>query len=70
MKELLKQYGFTTDSQYYEMIFESVINGQRKQARMQFLLMPRSNRIYFIKSALSGEEFGQLSSSDIAIVCA
>ncbi len=32
MKKLLKAYGFNSDMQYFEMIVESVINGQRTQA--------------------------------------
>lgn len=32
MKRLLKEYGFSCNEQYYNMIAESVINGQRKQA--------------------------------------
>jgi hypothetical protein len=48
MKKLLKEYGFNSDIQYFEMIVESVINGKRTQAREQFNAMPRKIRKNFI----------------------
>ena len=48
MKKLLKEYSFTTDMEYYEMIIESGINGQREQAREQFNAMPKGYRKDFI----------------------
>ena len=53
MKKLLKSYGFNSDMQYFEMIVESVINGQRTQARKQFNAMPRQDRKNFVKSVYS-----------------
>jgi len=44
MKKLLKVYGFTSNEQYYDMVLESLVNGQRTQAREQFKAMPRDNR--------------------------
>ena len=48
MKKLLKNYGFNSDMQYFEMIVESVINGQRTQAKQQFKAMPRNYKRTFI----------------------
>lgn len=48
MKKLLKEYSFTTDMEYYEMIIESVINGQREQAIEQFNAMPKGYRKDFL----------------------
>jgi len=51
MKKLLKTYGLNSDMQYFELIVESFINGQRKQANDQFRAMPRGCRKEFIISA-------------------
>lgn len=48
MKKLLKAYGFNSDMQYFEMIVESVINGQRTQAKELFMDMPRKYRVNFV----------------------
>lgn len=50
MKKLLKDYGLNSDMQYFDMIVESVINGQRTQAKEQFNAMPRKVRKAFIVS--------------------
>jgi hypothetical protein len=66
MKKLLKDYGLNSDMQYFEMIVESVINGNRTQAREQFNAMPRKVRKAFIVSIYGNWESG-LSTSDKAI---
>lgn len=43
-KQLLKQYGFTSDMQYMEMMVDSYVNGQREQAKQQFLALPKKTR--------------------------
>lgn len=48
MKKLIKEYGYNSDHQYFEMIVESVINGNRTQAKEQFNAMPRKDRKSFI----------------------
>lgn len=50
MKKLLKEYGFNSDMQYFEMIVESVINGNRTQALEQFKAMPKQYQKEFIKA--------------------
>ena len=50
MKKLLKAYGLNSDMQYLEMIVESVINGNRTQAKEQFKAMPKNERKKFIIS--------------------
>jgi hypothetical protein len=50
MKKLLKAYGFNSDMQYFEMVVESVINGQRTQAKEQFKAMPKDYRKSFVKA--------------------
>lgn len=49
MKKLLKQYGFTTREQYFDMCIESHINGQRAQAREQFKALTRAERQMMLK---------------------
>lgn len=66
MKQLLKNYGFNSDMQYFEMIVESVINGQRTQAKEQFNAMPRKVRKAFLVSIYGNWESG-LSISDKAM---
>jgi hypothetical protein len=44
MKKLLKEYGFETVEQYYEMTEMSFVNGQIKQAKEQFKAMPKDNQ--------------------------
>jgi hypothetical protein len=63
MKKLLKEYGFFSDMQYFEMIVESVINGQRTQAKEQFKAMPKQDRRSFVASITGNWESG-LSQSD------
>ena len=63
MKKLLKSYGFNSDMQYFEMIVESVINGQRKQAIEQFKALPKKERQNFTSAIFGSWESG-LSESD------
>jgi len=51
MKKLIKTYGLNSDMQYFELIVESLKNGQRKQAINQFLSMDKAYRVKFIKNA-------------------
>lgn len=44
MKKLLKEYGFRHPEQYFDMCIESVINGQRTQAREQYKAMPKRHK--------------------------
>ena len=50
MKKLLKEYDFNSDLQYFEMIVDSVINGNRTQAKAQFTAMPKQYQKKFIKA--------------------
>ena len=52
MKKLLKAYGLNSDMQYFELIVESIINGQRTQAKDQFKAMPVGSRKSFVKSIM------------------
>lgn len=54
MKKLIKEYGFNSDMQYFEMIVDSFKNGQINQAEKQFKAMPRKYRIQMIESATTG----------------
>ena len=49
MRSLLKDYDFQNRTQYYNMVIESYINGQREQALRQFKAMPKANRLHFIE---------------------
>lgn len=48
MQSLLKTYNLTHESEYYEIIIESFINGQNKQAIEQFKAMPKTNRVAMV----------------------
>ncbi len=50
MKKLLKEYSLFSDMQYFELIVESVINGQRTQAKNQFKAMPKDYQKLFVKN--------------------
>lgn len=50
MKKLLKEYNLTSNAEYYEIVQESFINGQLKQAREQFKAMPRENQKDMVKA--------------------
>lgn len=54
MKKLLKLSSLNSDMEYYEMIADSLTNGQRTQAHSLFKAMPKANRIAFLKSATTG----------------
>lgn len=58
MRKLLKTYGLTSDMGYFEMIVQSVINGQHKQAEDQFKAMPKANRKDFLKGIFGYWESG------------
>ena len=49
MKKLIKSYELETKEQYFDMCIESVINGQRTQAKEQFKSMPKENRKEMVK---------------------
>lgn len=53
MKTLLDGYSLFSDMEYYEMIAESLLNGQHEQGYRFFNAMPKTNRVQFIKSALT-----------------
>lgn len=44
MKILLKQYEMESPSQYFDMVRESRLNGQHKQAKEQFKAMPKESQ--------------------------
>ena len=56
MKKLLKIYEVLNDIDYYNIIIESVINGQREQARKQFNAMPKGNKTTFLVYILFDDE--------------
>jgi len=49
MKTLVKEYGFGNKSEYFDMIGESIVNGNRSQAKEQFLAMDKESRKEFVK---------------------
>jgi hypothetical protein len=48
MDKLLKSYNFIDLSEYFDMIIESVINGQIAQSKEQFNAMPKEFKKSFI----------------------
>lgn len=55
MKDLLKQYDFSDNTQYYDMIAESMLNGQKQQAIEQYLAMPQQHKREFITLLINGD---------------
>lgn len=51
MKTLLKQYGFTTDMQYFEHIAYEFATGYPLRAKRDFNAMPHRTKIKFLKAA-------------------
>lgn len=49
MRSLLRDYSLSSRSDYYNMIIESYINGNKEQAKKQFKAMPKANRLHFIE---------------------
>jgi hypothetical protein len=60
MKKLLEDLDFTTESQYFEYIVESYINGQKKQAKELFQTMPLDKIEYFLFEWLDPEKDSHL----------
>jgi hypothetical protein len=56
MKKLLKEYQLSSIEDYYCIIRDSYVNGQRKQSKEQskeqFNAMPKANRVEFVKEML------------------
>lgn len=50
MEELLGQYSIDSIEEYYQLISDSYINGQKKQAKEQLLAMPRNEQREYVKS--------------------
>lgn len=48
LKQLLASYEFTNVQEYFSMITESVINGQRTQAKEQFKALPKQQQKEFM----------------------
>ena len=57
MKALLKEYQVTENYEYFDIVADSFINGQKKQALTQFDAMPKDNQVeclnYFDSSGYS-----------------
>ncbi len=52
MKKLLKAYQLESVEDYRLMVLTSLENGQRKQAKEQFMAMPKAERIEFLKDMI------------------
>lgn len=59
MQTLLKQHEMESPNQYFEMVRESKLNGQHKQAKEQFKAMPKPFQEQLVEelSQESNEEF-------------
>lgn len=66
MNKLLKEYGFDGPMDYYEMVIESLNNGNRAQANNQFKAMPKKYRISFLQCMVGGHWPHGLSESGMA----
>lgn len=56
MKRLLKIYGLSSVDDYRLMVCDSLMNGNRTQAKEQFMAMPRGERISFLKDMIYYQE--------------
>lgn len=63
LSKLLKDYSLNSDIQYFEMILESLENGQRKQAVSQFNQLPKQSRKDFLLWAMTAHETPKLNQS-------
>jgi hypothetical protein len=69
MKNLLKTYGFQNMPQYFDMIIESVINGQRTQAKEQFKAMNKENKKCFLIHIFNNDvELSQSEKNEFLII--
>jgi hypothetical protein len=68
MKKLLKVYDLTNEIQYFQMIVESMTNGQWSQAFNQFKAMPKENRKNMIKDVLEGHLTGVENSTLVRLI--
>ena len=56
MKDLIKEYEFETEEQFYDYIIESKINGQRSQVIELFNYLPEDNQAYFLNQYLNDND--------------
>lgn len=68
MKKLLKLYNFNSDMDYFEMIIESFVNGQNKQAIDQFKALPKNERKNMVKMAVDGNWLHGINENEIALL--
>ena len=58
MKKLLKSYGIATANDYYAMCLDSVINGQKSQAKDQFFALPKGYKKEMVRNLITqGDQF-------------
>lgn len=68
MKKLLKAYNFNSDMDYFEMVIESFVNGQNKQAVDQFKALPKKERKNMVKMAVDGNWLHGINENEIALL--
>ena len=56
MKELIKEFEFETEEQFYDYIIESKINGQGSQVIELFNYLPEDNQAYFLNQYLNDND--------------
>lgn len=64
LEKLLKEYSLNSDMSYFDMVLQSVENGQRKQAASQFLQLAKLDRKNFIKYVATAFVENPLSQQD------
>lgn len=57
MKKLLKIYAITTKAEYYTICIESVINGQKAQAKIQFSVLSRAEKKEMVRHFITEGDF-------------
>lgn len=67
IKKLLKSYSFTDVRQYFDMIVDSVTNGQVGQAKEQFIQLPKEERVQFLRK-LAKDSYMEDRSAEINVL--
>jgi hypothetical protein len=61
MKWLLKEYEYTSETDYYDMVIASYANGQMEQTKRQFLQLRKCDRIKFLKYVYTKDRYSKYS---------
>jgi len=66
--QLLNKYNFACDMQFYEMIIDSFLNGQREQAISQFKELPKQARKKMVVATMTTWQSGIIQSDLLTLI--